>query len=53
MPGGLDVLCDILDVPTDQAKLKDGKNWIQLFCVPRKKGRATQAHPPRGVGAFP
>ena len=46
MPGGLDMLCDILDVPTDQAKLKDGKKLIQLFCSPRKKGRSTKhTHP--------
>ena len=49
-PGGLDVLCDILNVPVSKAKDKDGKKLIQLFCVPRPKNssirRATrQTHP--------
>ena len=52
MPGGLDMLCDILDVPTDQAKIKDGKKLIQLFCVPRKKGRATKHTHPEQWGRF-
>jgi DNA polymerase len=35
LPGGLAVLCDILQVPTDKAKDKAGKALIQLFCKPR------------------
>lgn len=34
MPGGLDKLCTILKIPHEQAKLSNGKNLIQLFCVP-------------------
>lgn len=36
-PGGLEILCDILNVPVSKAKDKDGKKLIQLFCVPRSK----------------
>ncbi len=35
LPGALDLLCTIFNVPTDQAKQKDGKALIQLFCKPR------------------
>lgn len=50
LPGGLGMLCDILGVPTDKAKDKDGKKLINLFCKPRPKNmklrRATQeTHP--------
>lgn len=50
LPGSLGVLCDILKVPTDKAKDKDGKRLIQLFCKPRpannKLTRATrETHP--------
>jgi len=50
LPGGLDKLCDILGVPEDQAKLKDGRALIHLFCKPRPQNsvvrRATHAtHP--------
>lgn len=50
LPGGLDLLCDILKVSTDQAKIKDGRRLIQLFCKPRpanqKLRRATrETHP--------
>lgn len=47
MPGGLDLLCDIMNVPVTKAKDKEGKKLIQLFCVPKKdKPRATrQSHP--------
>lgn len=50
LPGALDKLCDILAVPQDMAKLKDGKALIQLFCKPRPKTmrlrRATwETHP--------
>jgi DNA polymerase len=35
LPGSLDLLCQILGVPLDQAKHKDGQTFIQLFCKPR------------------
>lgn len=50
LPGSLDKLCDVLGVPTDKAKDKEGKKLIQLFCKPlaknRKLARATRdTHP--------
>lgn len=50
LPGGLGALCDVLGVPTDKAKDKEGRQWIQLFCKPRPKNselrRATKTtHP--------
>lgn len=35
LPASLGSLCEVLRVPTDQAKDKDGKALIQLFCKPR------------------
>lgn len=50
LPGGLDILCEILGVTSDKAKDKAGKALIQLFCKPRPKNmnlrRATRfTHP--------
>lgn len=50
LPGALGTLCDILRVPTDKAKDKEGHRLIQLFCKPRpatyKLRRATsETHP--------
>lgn len=50
LPGSLDKLCDIFRLPIDQAKSKEGKALIQLFCKPRPKKqklrRATrETHP--------
>jgi len=50
LPGSLGMLCDILGVPRDLAKDKDGKKLIHLFCQPRPKNvklrRATkETHP--------
>ncbi len=50
LPGALGELCDILQIPTDQAKDKAGKQLIQLLCKPRpaasKIRRATRhTHP--------
>lgn len=50
LPGGLGKLCDVLNVPQDKAKDKDGKRLISLFCQPRpakqKLRRATrETHP--------
>lgn len=50
LPGSLGALCEILQVPQDQAKDKDGRQLIHLFCKPRpatsKIRRATrETHP--------
>lgn len=50
LPGALDTLCHIFGVPVDQAKDKQGKALIQLFCKPRSASssfrRATRrTHP--------
>ena len=50
LPGSLGTLCEILQVPQDQAKDKEGKQLVQLFCKPRPKTskirRATrETHP--------
>lgn len=50
LPGALGALCEVLQVPTDKAKEKAGKQLIQLFCKPRPKNskirRATRdTHP--------
>jgi DNA polymerase len=39
LPGALRLLCEVLRLPTDKAKDKEGKAWIQLFCKPQPKGR--------------
>ena len=50
LPGSLGMLCEVLGLPADKAKDKDGKRLIQLFCKPlgknRKLARATrETHP--------
>lgn len=50
LPGALGALCDVLNVETDKAKDKAGKQLVQLFCKPRpttsKIQRATrETHP--------
>ena len=50
LPGSLDVLCEVLKVPSDKAKHKRGKQLVQLFCKPLPKNsklyRATpETHP--------
>lgn len=50
LPGSLGSLCDILQVPQDEAKDKAGRQFIHLFCKPRPAGskarRATRhTHP--------
>lgn len=50
LPGGLDKLCTIFKLPYEQAKLKEGKQLVQLFCKLRpanqKLERATRrTHP--------
>lgn len=36
LPGGLDPLCRVLAVPSDEAKIADGKRLIQKFCCGKK-----------------
>lgn len=45
--GSLGNLCEILGVDADQAKDKDGKRLIRLFCQPQKDGSRndSQTHP--------
>lgn len=50
LPAGLAQLCEVLRIEGDQAKDKDGKRLIRLFCIPRPKNvkirRATrETHP--------
>ncbi|MDC9589689.1 DNA polymerase [Xenorhabdus sp. XENO-10] len=50
LPGALGALCEVLGIPSDKAKDKEGKALIQLFCKPRPKNvairRATsETHP--------
>jgi DNA polymerase len=50
LPGSLDKLCEILEVPQDARKLKTGEELVNLFCKPRPKNskirRATRkTHP--------
>lgn len=56
LPASLDMLCDVLDVPRDLAKDKEGKKLIQLFCKPRPKNvklrRATRETHPAEWQAF-
>ncbi len=47
LPGSLDTLCGILGVPSELAKLKTGRQLIQLFCKPNSKGERNtrETHP--------
>lgn len=50
LPGSLDTLCGIFGIAEEDAKLKDGRALIHLFCKPRPKNmklrRATrETHP--------
>lgn len=50
LPGALNTLCEIFKIPADQAKDKEGRQLIHLFCKPRpetsKIRRATrETHP--------
>ena len=46
LPGSLDALCDVLRVPNDKAKDKDGRRLIRLFCVLDRLGNV-QTHETR------
>lgn len=39
LPGALDKLCAVFKVPTDDAKHKNGRDLIMLFCKPNKDGK--------------
>lgn len=39
LPGALDNLCQVLSIPTEMAKLKDGKKLVQLFTRPQPANR--------------
>jgi DNA polymerase len=48
LPGALGQLCEILKLPTDVAKDKEGRRFIQLFCKPRNsiiKRATSETHP--------
>lgn len=50
LPGSLDTLSEILELPQDQAKQKAGRQLVRLFCIPPaknlKRARATRhTHP--------
>lgn len=47
LPGALGTLCEIMNVPTDMAKDKRGKQLIQTFCKPNRKGEQNDrySHP--------
>src|SRR5208337_2015309 len=44
LPGGLDKLCQIFKVKDNEAKNRNGKALIQLFCKPDKDGRYNDRH---------
>lgn len=56
LPGSLGDLCRVLRVPTDQAKDKDGRQLVHLFCKPRPKTsklrRASRETHPAEWGRF-
>jgi DNA polymerase bacteriophage-type len=56
LPGGLDRLCEVLQVEHDRRKLKTGKELVRLFCQPRPKNmklrRATRATHPEEWARF-
>ena len=56
LPGGLGDLCQLFNLSDDQAKDKDGRRLISLFCAPqpvnRKFDRATKDTHPEDWAAF-
>ena len=42
LPGSLSELCQVLKVPEDLGKLKEGKKLVSLFTKPQPKGRKVQ-----------
>ena len=47
LPGGLEKLCEIFKIPENQAKQKEGRKLVLLFCKPLKDGSFAnaQTHP--------
>jgi len=56
LPGALSSLCDVLGIGEDKAKIKEGRQLVQLFCKPRPKNsklrRATRETHPEQWGQF-
>jgi DNA polymerase len=52
LPGALDTLCELLRLPADKAKDKEGKKYINLFCKPQKNGKVYDktTHPTEWAG---
>ena len=44
LPGGLDKLCQVFKVTDNEAKDKNGKEWIALFSKPKKDGTYNDRH---------
>lgn len=44
LPGALGDLCDVLNMPTDKAKDKDGRRLVQLFCKPQPECYKVRRH---------
>jgi DNA polymerase bacteriophage-type len=42
LPGALDELCQVLDVPEDQSKLAEGRKLVRLFTMPQPGKRKVQ-----------
>jgi DNA polymerase len=46
LPGGLDKLCKLFNLPDDQAKMKEGRALVLFFCKPNAGKRNTRlTHP--------
>ena len=53
LPGALGDLCDLMGLPSDKAKDKEGRQLVLLFCKPRPDGsRATRLTHPEKWAAF-
>jgi len=56
LPGGLESLCDVLNLSEDQRKMKEGKALVRLFCIPPAKNvnrpRATRHTHPKEWAQF-
>lgn len=44
LPGALGQLCEVLEVPVDKAKDKEGKKLINLFCKPQKTRKSNDVY---------
>lgn len=42
LPGSLDKLCEVFNLPEDQRKRKEGRDLVMLFCRPQPEGRKIQ-----------